>query len=134
MAEGNALNFWSPDHENQFQTYMAFDPGVRQWRNAFSNTYGEPPQIDGGNFNYREAYLAGNGPKANAHDVVPHWSSTGKSKDHPTAWKETFVQTFGVDPDDLQPEQWTPLMQQFMQREIGGNTLGGQVRNALALR
>jgi hypothetical protein len=128
MAEGNALAFWSPDHERQFQTYMAFDPGVRQWRNAFTQQAGGPPQIDGGDFNYREAYLAGNGPKPYAHDsAVPHWSSTGKGKNHPTAWMETFMQQFGVDPNDLKPEQWTPQMQDFLRREIGGNTI-----NALA--
>jgi len=115
----NPLNFWSPENEQQFQTYMAFDPGVRQWRNAFSNQYGEPPQIEGGDFNYREAFLAGNGPQAYAHDSIPHWKSTGKSKDHPTAWMETFMQRFGVDPNDIPDGQWTPEMQEFMKGEIG---------------
>jgi len=134
MADNAFSRFWNPGHEQQFQNYMAFDPGVRSWRNAFVAKAGGPPQIDGGDFNYREAFLAGNGPEANAHDTVPHWKSTGKAKDHPTAWKETFMQSFGVDPDDLAPEQWTPQMQQFMRYEVGGNLLGGQVRNALAGR
>lgn len=133
MAD-NALRafnrLWTPQHEGDFQTYMAFDPGVRQWRNAFSNQYGEQPQIDSDpSFNYREAFLAGNGPKGYAHDVVPHWSSTGKGADHPTAWMNDFMQKFGVDPNDLKPEQWTPDMQTFMRSQINR---GGMVKNALS--
>ncbi len=129
MADGNALRFWTPDHEQQFQTYMAFDPGVRQWRNAFTTRYGEQPRInDDPTFNYREAYLAGNGPKPYAHDAaVPHWSSTGKSADHPTEWMNRFMGQFGVDPNDLTPETVTPEMQQFMQQELRANQV-----NALA--
>jgi hypothetical protein len=131
MAD-NALRsfsrFWTPQHEGDFQTYMAFDPGVRQWRNAFSNMYGEQPNIEDPGFNYREAFLAGNGPKPNAHDVVPHWSSTGKAANHPTAWKNDFMQLFGADPDDLKPEQWTPQMQAFMRTQINRD---GVVNNAL---
>lgn len=119
MADGNALRFWTPTHERQFQTYMAFDPGVRAWRNAFTTRYGEPPRIDDDpSFNYRQAFLSGNGPKGYAHDTVPHWSSEGKSADHPTEWKNRFMQQFGIDPDDLQPQAVTPAMQQFMQREL----------------
>jgi hypothetical protein len=132
MAD-NALRafnrFWTPKHEGDFQTYMAFDPGVRHWRNAFVNAAGGPPDIDNDpTFNYREAFLAGNGPRGYAHDIVPHWSSTGKSENHPTAWKETFMQTFGTDPDDLKSEQWTPQMQDFMRTQINRS---GVVGNAL---
>ncbi len=129
----NPLSFWSPDHEQQFQTYMAFDPGVRAWRNGFQNRFGEQPRIDGDNtFNYREAYLAGNGPEPYAHDTVPHWKSTGKSKDHPTAWMETFMQQFGVDPNDIPAGSWTPEMQQFMQGQIG--RVPTKPRNPLNIR
>jgi hypothetical protein len=90
--------------------------------------YGEQPNIEDSGFNYREAYLAGNGPKAYAHDTVPHWASTGKAADHPTAWMETFMQKFGVDPNDLKAEQWTPQMQDFMRTQINRD---GVVSNAL---
>ena len=52
MSDGNKLARLMvglpPDQEKQFQTFMAFDPSVRQWRNSFQNRYGEPPQIEGG--------------------------------------------------------------------------------------
>lgn len=129
MSDRNFLRLWTPQHEQGFQTYMAFDPGVRQWRNAFSTKYGEAPRIDDDpSFNYREAYLAGNGPKPYEGDQVPHWQSTGKSADHPTAWKNTFMQTFGADPDALAPDQWTPQMQDFMRAEIGGQSINALVR------
>ena len=124
MAD-NALRFWTPQHEQDFQTYMAFDPGVRQWRNAFQTRFGEQPRInDDPTFNYREAYLAGNGPKPYANDRgFPHWQSTGKAADHPTEWMNRFMQQFGVDPNDVQPHQVTPQMQQFMSQELQRNQM-----------
>lgn len=129
MSDRNALRFWTPGHERDFQTYMAFDPGVRAWRNAFQTQYGEAPRIDDdSSFNYREAYLAGNGPKAHATDIVPHWSSAGKSADHPTEWKNRFMQQFGIDPDVVAPQHVTPQMQQFMTNELRGHYTNALVR------
>ena len=120
----NPLNFWSPDHEKQFGTFMAFNPAVRQWRNAFQNAYGESPQIDADpSFNYRAAWLSGNAPSVVKGDTVPHWGSDGKAKDHPTAWKQSFMTTFGVDPDEVPGDAWTPEMRDFMTRELRGNFL-----------
>jgi hypothetical protein len=113
----------SPEQEQQFQTFMAFDPSVRQWRNSFQNRYGEQPQIDGGDYDYRAAWQAGSRPQAVPGDTVPHWSSVGKAEDHPTMWKQHFMTQFGVDPDQVQ--QWTPEMQQFMQQQIGRMPSGG---------
>lgn len=91
--------FWTPQHESEFQTFMAFDPQVRAWRNAFTSKYGEPPNIEDSNFDYRKAYLAGDRPIQIEQDTVPHWHSTGKSAMHPTMWKQHFYEQFGVDPD-----------------------------------
>lgn len=107
-----------PGQEQQFQTFMAFDPSVRQWRNSFQNRYGEPPQIEGGDYDYRAAYAAGARPQVVPGDTVPHWSSVGKAADHPTMWKQEFMTQFGADPD-TQGMQFTPEMQQFLQAKIG---------------
>ena len=108
----------SPQDEQQFQTFMAFDPSVRNWRNSFTNAFGEQPRIDGGNYDYRAAWQAGVRPEAVPGDTIPHWSSVGKSADHPTMWKQQFMTAFGIDPDELQANQVTPEVQQFMQGQI----------------
>lgn len=112
-----------PEQEKQFQTFMAFDPSVRSWRNSFANRFGEQPIIDGGDFDYRQAWMAGNRPQPVPNDTVWHWGSVGKADNHPTEWKQQFMTQFGVDPDQVQ--QWTPPMQQFMQRQIGRLPVGG---------
>lgn len=128
MAEpANAfMRFWTPDHEAKFQQFMAFDPSVRQWRNAFQKQYGESPRIDDDpTYNYRNAFLVGNAPQPVANDTVPHWGSDGKAADHPTAWKARFMDRFGVDPDAV--EKWTPDMTAFLTREMRGvNLMGDQ--------
>lgn len=109
-----------PD-EHEFQTFMAFDPSVRAWRNGFANKTGEQPNTENDpTFDYRTAYAAGNRPQAYAHDTMPHWDSRGKAPDHATAWMNDFMQRFNVDPNDLQPQQVTPEMQQFMRGPLGG--------------
>ena len=110
-----------PDQEAQFQTFMAFDPNVRAWKNSFQNRFGEPPNIENSrDFDYRKAWQAGEAPHPYAPDGgMPHWGSAGKSDDHPTAWMNTFMQQFGVDPMTIQPHEVTPSMQQFMQQQIG---------------
>lgn len=120
MNGKQSMRFWTPGHETEFQNFLAFDPGVRQWRNAFSRRYGEQPNTDpGGDYDYRQAYMAGARPQRVPNDPVPHWPSVGKSADHPTAWKETFMQRFGVDPDAVTEDMVTPEMQQFMRGVLG---------------
>lgn len=118
----------SPQREHEFQTFMAFDPQVRAWRNAFTNVVGAPPQIEGGDYDYRAAYLAGHRPTLGPSDVVPHWGApegsdspmtTAKAADHPTMWKQEFMTQFGVDPDMQAQAGFSPEMQQFMQAKIG---------------
>lgn len=102
---------WTPEQEQGFQTYMAFDPGVRAWRQGFVNKFGEEPNInDDPSFDYRKAYAAGDGPRAYAHDTMPHWGSTGKAPDHPTEWMNDFMGQFGQDPNEadwnIQQQEW----------------------------
>ena len=108
----------APAQEQQFQTFMAFDPSVRAWRNSFANRFGEQPIINGGDYDYRAAWQAGVRPEAVPGDTIPHWSSVGKSDDHPTMWKQQFMTQFGIDPDQLNAAQVTPAIQQFMQGQI----------------
>lgn len=113
-----------PDQEQQFQTFMSFDPNVRAWKNGFQNKFGEQPNTESDpTFNYREAWQAGNKPQAYEYDTMPHWDSRGKAPDHTTAWMNDFMQRFGVDPNALQPHEVTPEMQQFMQQQIGDQPL-----------
>jgi hypothetical protein len=119
MSGKGAMRFWTPGHETEFQNYMAFDPGVRQWRNAFTRKYGEAPEIEGGDYDYRRGYIEGARPQATPGDSVPHWGSQGKAANHPTAWKEDFMRAFGVDPDTVTDQQVTPAMQQFLRKVLG---------------
>jgi hypothetical protein len=57
--------------------------------------------IESGNYyDYRKAYLAGDKPVPNKHDRLYHWGSSGKSVNHPTAWKEAYLQVTGKNPDE----------------------------------
>lgn len=125
-----------PDREQQFQTFMAFDPNVRAWRNSFQTRYGEAPDINSHDFDYRRAWQYGARPEPHAADGgFPHWPSGTmappyagdvyfKAPDHETMWKQRFFEQFGgADPDTVQ--QWTPEMQQFMQRQLSGLPKGG---------
>lgn len=101
----------TPQDEQGFQTFMAFNPNVRAWSNGFQNRFGEAPDLNSPNFNYREAFMQGNQPQYYAPDNSYHWDSRGKAPDHPTAWMNDFMQQYGVDPmagmqsNSLTPEQ-----------------------------
>lgn len=52
-------------------------------------------------FDYRKAWSAADTPRVNEADGLYHWGSAGKSKNHPTYWKEEAFQRTGMNPDDL---------------------------------
>tara|TARA_R110000737_G_scaffold275056_1_gene281939 strand:- start:175 stop:573 length:399 start_codon:yes stop_codon:yes gene_type:complete len=90
--------------ERQFQSWIRSLP----WWSEYVAEYGEEPQIDGGNYDYRAAWKAGLEPERSPYDNGRHhWpSSTGsgqmlKSPDHPTAWKERYMRSTGKNPDAL---------------------------------
>lgn len=118
-----------PEDEKKFQAFMAFDPNVRAWRNQFSNRYGEQPNEQSDpTFDYRAAFASGNVPQPYAGDNgMYHWDSRGKAPDHQTAWMNTFMQKFGVDPMMMQSQQVTPQIQQFMQQQLRGVPSGGLI-------
>jgi hypothetical protein len=99
-----------PFQEEGFQRDMQFAPGYRDWRIQFQRRFGEPPNLSpGGDYDYRLAHRTGVVPAPNAQGEY-HWASKTpdgqwlKAPDHGTRWKETFMQAFGVDPDDATPE------------------------------
>jgi hypothetical protein len=72
-----------------------------------------------GDFNYRYAFAAGDGPHPYSLDGgFPHWGSAGKTANHPTHWMNDFMQRFGIDPMALRDSQVTPEMQQFMSNQL----------------
>lgn len=82
------------------------DPAVRAWRRQFMRDFGYVPQMNGGDYDYRLALQSGMRPELYTHDNRYHWPSATpdgrslKSPDHPTAWMETFMERFGIDPHD----------------------------------
>jgi len=63
--------------------------------------------MQSGDYDYAGAWKSGIKEEISPHDGLPHWpSKTGdgrwlKSPTHPTSWKETFMEQFGTDPDDM---------------------------------
>lgn len=110
--------FWTPDHEQQFRQFMAMDPAVREWRNAFTRKFGQPPNTENDpSFDYRQAWLSGDRPQPVPHDDIPHWGSSGKNEAaHSTAWMNDFLQQFGVNPTDPGPA--TPEQSQFLYQQL----------------
>ncbi len=116
MSNDAYRRFWGPQQEADFQTFMAFDPNVRTWRNAFQRAVGGPPQTEGGDYDYRAAWLAGQGPQPVSGDTVPHWGSAGKRPGHPTEWKQQFMTQFGIDPDTA--GNATPAQSSFLNQQL----------------
>lgn len=88
----------------------AFQSGIRDtdWFRSFVKKYGEEPNLDAKEYDYRKAWASGIRPQPDPYDGgMPHWPSalpSGemlKSTDHPTAWKEYFMREYGVNPDAL---------------------------------
>ena len=87
--------------ENQFQRGIQATP----WYSEFQQKYGETPNLDDPQYNYRAAWQGGARPERYAPDGgAYHWPSSLpngqmlKAPDHPTAWMETFMRQTGKDP------------------------------------
>ncbi len=106
----------------------AFQRGIRgtKWFQQFRDKYGEPPNLNDSSYNYRAAWKAGVRPQDYAHDPeMQHWASVTpsgeslKSKSHPTAWMEDYMQVTGRDPHDpakMSPEQVKAMEKSLMYR------------------
>jgi hypothetical protein len=109
-----------PTQEQDFQRSMAgFDPAIREWQSKFKTAVGGPPNIENDpSFDYRKAFQAGDRPQKIEGDTVPHWPSTGKGEDHPTAWKQKFYEKFNADPDQVPADKQTPEMREWLRQNL----------------
>lgn len=96
-----------PEQEAKFREDIKATP----WYKEFVEKYKEEPNLDDLNYDYRGAWRAGMLPtERNPVDNMYHWSDRTeegqwlKSPHHPTAWANPFIETFGVNPDDLPPD------------------------------
>ncbi|MBC8158280.1 MAG: hypothetical protein H8E94_03000 [Alphaproteobacteria bacterium] len=103
----NALSVWEDPRTspagNDFEESM-FQYGVRQtpWWQEFIEEYGEDPDLNTSDYDYRAAWRDGERPKRDPYDGGRfHWSGDYKSRDHKTAWKGIFMEKTGINPDEL---------------------------------
>ena len=96
------------------------------WYKEYVKEYGEEPNLNTPDYDYRAAWKAGVRPVRDPNDKNRyHWSSSNpetgemlKSKDHPTAWKEEYMRKTGKNPDEV-----------GVTKEQAGMAKGGQVRS-----
>lgn len=104
-----------PDDEARFQSWVRATP----WFSEFVSQYGEEPDLNTREYDYRAAWRGGIQPERDPYDNNRyHWPSSLpsgqmlKAPDHPTAWKEQFMRQTGQNPDALglrdqgQADQW----------------------------
>lgn len=74
------------------------------WYHEFIRQYGEAPNLNTPDYDYRAAYRAGVKPERDPYDSNRyHWPDVSggkmlKSRDHPTMWMQRYMQMYGVDP------------------------------------
>ena len=100
----------SSKEESDFQDFINNDPDVVKWRDEFKEEWGEEPQIDGADYDYRGAWKAGIKPKPTyepeTKKTLHHWGSIGvggkdlKSESHSTRWKSDYMKATGINPDE----------------------------------
>lgn len=90
--------------EGQFQRGIKATP----WYAEFQREYGEPPDLNTPDYDYRAAWRAGVRPAPDPYDNNrQHWASSLpdgtmlKSPTHPTAWMEHFMRMTGKDPRSM---------------------------------
>ena len=92
----------SKDEETKFQQWIHSTP----WYSEYVQRYGEEPDFNTPDYDYRGAWKSGVKPERSEIDGQYHWGSvrpdTGeylKSANHPTFWKQKFIEKNGYDPD-----------------------------------
>jgi hypothetical protein len=114
---------WNPELEQQFQQEIAQSP----WYKDYTKKYGEAPDLNTKDYNYRAAWQLGARPELYKYDNTYHWPSTAqgrslKAVNHPTAWMEDYMQITGRDPNqggNLTPQQANTLSS-MLQLRYGG--------------
>ena len=96
---------------------------------ALDNTRVIKMFLNNSDYDYRGAYKAKIKEVISPYDNRPHWPSSTedgrmlKSPKHETAWKEFFMRTYNVDPDEIglsdfnSAKQYTMKQQQLNQRK-----------------
>jgi hypothetical protein len=79
-----------------------------EWFNEYVKQYGEEPDLNTPDYDYRSAWAAGVRPERYEYDNGRyHWPSSLpdgtmlKGDEHPTLWKELFMREFGINPDQI---------------------------------
>jgi hypothetical protein len=127
----------NPQEEQQFQS----DVRGTDWFSKFKEKFGEEPNLEDKEYNYRAAWQSGARPQAIEQDDIPHWpsvTSSGeslKARSHPSGWMEDYTQITGRDPSeggDLTPEQTDAMNRSLMYRY--GFAKGGIAKKIKDLR
>lgn len=118
---GSALK---PDEERQFQSWF----GGLEWNKEFQREYGEAPDPNDPNYDYRAAWKAGVTPQRYEYDGGRyHWPSEAggvslKGQNHPTRWMNDFMTEFGFDPHEAgvaTPEQYAEFRRMYAPTDTG---------------
>lgn len=119
------------DEEQQFQNWIR----GTGWFKEFLQEYGEEPDLNIPEYDYRAAWRAGISPERDPYDANRyHWPSSDssgmmlKSEDHPTAWKEFFMRDTGQNPDalKLRSREDAEAYIKALQRSRGGLLMEGE--------
>lgn len=93
-----------PAEEQQFQQWATGLP----WYHEFQQQYGEAPDLNDPDYDYRRAWKAGVVPERYEYDKgMYHWPSDTpdnqplKGENHPTKWMGEFMKQTGRDPNEL---------------------------------
>lgn len=99
-----------PEEERQFRGWVK---GL-DWYKEYVQEYGEHPNLNDPNFNYRTAYSHGVTPARSEFDYSDklgkyrfHWpdalpgGTMLKTETHPSAWMNKFMGDYGFDPGEL---------------------------------
>jgi hypothetical protein len=106
------------------------------WFKEYVKEYGEEPDLNTSDYDYRSAWKAGVRPVRDPYDKNKyHWSSSNpdtgemlKSKDHPTAWKEEYMKSTGKNPDEAGVTK-----EQYMQQSKPKMAMGGSVESPVSV-
>ena len=127
-----------PNDEAAFQNWIR-NTG---WFDEFVKEYGEEPDLDTKDYDYRAAWKAGVQPERDPYDNNRfHWPSSLpsgemlKSEDHPTAWKEKFMRETDINPDalGLKTQEDADIYLKNKEQEVPKFAPGGLVRTVTDL-
>jgi hypothetical protein len=104
QMSGNLKDKQTQNDETAFQNWIR----NTDWFKEFKSQYNEEPDLNTKDYDYRAAWRAGVQPERDPYDGNRfHWPSSLpegqmlKSAEHPTAWKEYFMRSTGINPDAL---------------------------------